>query len=179
MPGAKGNGGEKEVAAILKGWWSSLEPDVSFCRTPSSGGWSHGRDKAAFNAAGDIMTSSSSFPFCVEVKRREGWDIDQLKSKRPSSPVWPWWRQSQIDAKRMTSKKLPMLVFRKNRQPWHVWIPINSIKTEMSKCLLWMPNTQWQVSQLAAVQYGAVAPIGFMFDHLTKIPPKLLLECLL
>lgn len=117
----KGNVAEREVAAILQKWWREKEPDCEFIRTPLSGGWSTGSVREHFKAAGDIMTTAKKFPWTVEVKRREGWSLDNLiKCRR--SPVWGWWEQTVEAA--TTEQGWPMLWLRKNRMEWHLLMRI-------------------------------------------------------
>ena len=73
--------------------------------------------RAEFKAASDIMTTAARFPWCVEVKRREGWSWTTLMSNRPS-PIWKWWEQSKKDARVVALA--PMLWFRHNREPWAI-----------------------------------------------------------
>ena len=117
MAREKGKIAEREVAALLERWWRLLEPDCRFVRTPQSGGW-HGADvRAEFRAAGDIMTTAARFPWCIEVKRREGWAWTPLLAGK-ASPIWKWWEQTCRDA--TVVSLLPMLWFRHNREPWTI-----------------------------------------------------------
>lgn len=116
MSNLKGNGGENEVAKLIKPWWRTFEPDCQFVRTPKSGGWMHG---PGFDMCGDLMSNARYWPFSVEVKRQEGWSVRELFKGR-ASPVWGWWRQCQRDAEK--TEREPMLWFRKNYRPWFVII---------------------------------------------------------
>lgn len=116
----KGSSAELEVAKLLAAWWQRLEPDCTFCRTPSSGGWGRPEHRAAYRACGDLTTDAKRFAFACEVKRREGWDWVRFKAGR-ASPVWSWWRQAQAQAE--DAGLAPMLWFRKSRQPWRVLVP--------------------------------------------------------
>jgi hypothetical protein len=130
----KGKTGEQEVAEMLASWWTQVEPDAIFKRTPGSGGWGgrgNAEARAGFKLTGDVMTTAKLWPFDVEVKRREMWDYDRFAQGRPS-PVWSWWRQTQVSAltavrledpkteAEMFKDREPMLWFRQNRRPWHV-----------------------------------------------------------
>lgn len=118
----KGNKGEREVAALVQAWWCVAEPEEKFIRTPLSGGWGGPTLRGVFQAAGDLMTTSKTFPLAIEVKRRERWDWERVLSNRPS-PVWVWWGQAQEQALEMG--KVPSLWIRKNREKtWHVMLPI-------------------------------------------------------
>lgn len=130
----KGKTGEQEVAELLTAWWTQIEPDAIFKRTPGSGGWggrNNAEARAGFKLTGDVMTTAKFWPFDVEVKRREEWRYDRFADGRPS-PVWLWWRQTQVSA--LTAVRIenpkteaelfkgrePMLWFRQNRRPWYV-----------------------------------------------------------
>lgn len=118
----KGNRAEIEIAKRLKTWWSTFEV-AEFVRTPLSGGWG-GKDlRAGFRASGDVMTTSVRFPFTIEIKRREGWAWKTLREGR-KSPVWGYWRQAVGQAKEMGGT--PLLIFRRNREPWFVLLPFVS-----------------------------------------------------
>jgi len=115
----KGSVAEREVAKLVQEWWSCVEPDCEFTKTPLSGGWSGPRVREAFQAAADLMTTAKQWPWAVEVKRREKWSLENvLTGKR--SPVWGWWKQC-VDAAALMHKR-PMLWFRKSREPWQVMI---------------------------------------------------------
>lgn len=115
---------EREVSALLQTWWRRAEPDCLFVRSPSSGGWQTPKAREGFQAGSDIMTTALRFPFGVEVKRREGWCWKNVTAGMPS-PVWAWWRQSQMAAAEM--HKQPMLWFRKNREQWRVMVPESNV----------------------------------------------------
>ena len=114
----KGSKAEREIAVLLAGWWSKVEPDAIWKRTPLSGGWADAGAHAGFNASGDLMTTAVHFPFCVEVKKREAWSVDAFMKNPKKSPVMAWWDQAIVQANEMN--KLPLLIFAKNRQPWRV-----------------------------------------------------------
>jgi hypothetical protein len=66
------------------------------------------------NVAADVVTSDKSFPFSVEVKWQENWCLDQLLTSEVCKP-WQWWEQCVDEAPR---NMIPLLVFKRNRQPW-------------------------------------------------------------
>lgn len=112
----KGSVGEREVAKLLGAWWSAVEPDTKFVKTPLSGGWGGPELRAGFRASGDLMTTAKRFPFAVEVKRREkGWTYEHFSRGEPCA-VWKWWWQAQEQADEMGCE--PMLWLRQNRRPW-------------------------------------------------------------
>lgn len=115
----KGSVAEREVAKICEDWWRTYELGVSFVRVPLSGGWGTPGLRKDFNACGDLATNAKSFPWTVEVKRREGWSFPHLLKGNPS-PIWGWWEQSLTQAKE--ADKWPMLWFRKNQNPWRIMV---------------------------------------------------------
>jgi len=116
----KGARGEIQVAKDLATWWAQVEQGCKFKRTPLSGGWGDADTRGGFKVAGDICTTAERWPFTVEVKRREGWSFGTFARGR-LSPVWGWWRQCIEQA--AEEDRIPMLWFRKNRQPWLVLLP--------------------------------------------------------
>lgn len=121
----KGSKAELVVAKLFHAWWSQLEPEVVFVRTPCSGGWGTPKVRAGFRTAGDLMTDSKRFPFTVEVKRRE-WDLTRferlsLRGVVTKAPIWGWWAQAQRQAEEQGDT--PLLVFRRSHQPWRLMLP--------------------------------------------------------
>ena len=112
----KGRVGEREVAKLLARWWTQIEPGCQFVPTPGSGGFARADIRAAMQISGDLCTTAKKFPFVIEVKRREGWNLERVQAGKPS-PVWGWWDQCKRAAAEMNGK--PLLIFRKNREPWH------------------------------------------------------------
>lgn len=117
----KGNRGELDVAKMFSLWSGELVR-----RTPMSGGWSN----AKFGVTADLVCSNKKFPFHVEVKHREGWTLDDLvtgaRTEHDKSIV-QWWKQCTESC---PNGKLPVLVFRRNRQPWLVmtWSELTSMR---------------------------------------------------
>ncbi len=120
----KGKQGEREVAAMCAAWWSALEPGCEFRSTPSSGGWATPQLRGHFKVAGDLTTTAKKWPFTVEVKRREKWDLSNLYAARPS-PVWGWWAQACKAA--VEEGRAPILFLRKGKPgstpEWFVMLP--------------------------------------------------------
>jgi hypothetical protein len=117
---AKGKIAEREVCRLLEAWWGQLETGCKFKPTPMSGGWSSPDVREAFHTSGDLVTTAEKFPFCIEVKRRESFSWENLTAGK-ASPVLGWWDQAVRQAAEMGS--CPMLVFRRNREPWWVVLP--------------------------------------------------------
>jgi len=109
----KGNSNEREVANLLAAWWGVGE----FMRTPSSGGWGKSRQvRDDFNAAGDIVTTATDFPFCVEVKSEERWELEQLLTSPEKCPIARWWKQAERET---PEGKAPLLLFTRKLRPWY------------------------------------------------------------
>lgn len=123
----KGNRAELDVAEAFARWCGEVVR-----RTPGSGGWSN----AKFGVTADLVCANRAFPFHVEVKHREGWTLDDLVTgvrREHDKSVVQWWKQcvdscpktvdgsNRVDTRdHVTLKKEPLLVFRRNRQPWLV-----------------------------------------------------------
>lgn len=130
MSRRKGSTAEREVAALLAEWWGTFESDVKFVRTPSSGGWSSAAVRGEFRASGDLMTTSLTFPFCVEVKRREEYSLATLERGSNRSPVFAWYEQAAKAAVEIAEaapdrKVYPLLIFRASGCPWNVMVPLD------------------------------------------------------
>lgn len=114
----KGNRAELDVAEMFSRWCGEVVR-----RTPGSGGWSN----AKFGVTADLVCANKAFPYHVEVKHREGWALDDLVTgvrKEHDKSIVQWWKQC-IDSCPKDEVELikePLLVFRRNRQPWLVMI---------------------------------------------------------
>jgi len=108
----KGNRGELDVAEVFSKWSGEI-----IRRTPGSGGWGGSKD---FGTTADLVCKKKAFPFHIEVKHREGWVLDDLVTgarKEHDKSILQWWIQCTNSC---PSGKMPVLVFRRNRQPWLV-----------------------------------------------------------
>lgn len=123
----KGSTAEREVAKLIQAWWSGVDAKAKFVRTPLSGGWGTAQVRTEFRASGDLMTTSFSWPWCVEIKRREGWKLSNVISGE-KSPVWEWWEQTTTAAEEAVAE--PMLWFRKNQEPWFIMLDAHSATTK-------------------------------------------------
>jgi hypothetical protein len=120
----KGNRAELDVADMFSRWCGEVVR-----RTPGSGGWSN----AKFGVTADLVCANKTFPYHCEVKHREHWVLDDLVTgvrKEHDKSIVQWWKQC-VDSCPKTGKvgdddrelaKEPLLVFRRNRQPWLVMI---------------------------------------------------------
>jgi len=142
----KGNLNEREVAKLLRDWWGSGE----WMRTPSSGGW--GRSKQVrddFNAAGDIVTTASDFPFCVEVKSEEGWALEQLLRSPDKCQIAKWWDQTVQET---PDGKHPLLLFTRKLRPWYAMLDHENLASS-----LWVMGAKtgpvWSIQMKGRVTY--------------------------
>lgn len=119
----KGNRGELDVAEMFSKWSGEIVK-----RTPGSGGWG---GSAEFGTTADLVCKKKAFPYHIEVKHREGWVLDDLVTgnrKDHDKSIIQWWIQcvascpKLVDGLYYTLHKEPMLVFRRNRQPWLVMV---------------------------------------------------------
>lgn len=118
----KGASAELEIARLVAPWWQAHDPAARFARTPASGGWGTKDLRAGFKASGDLMTTSVDFPFVIEVKRREaGSRLQTASGAAARHPAWSWWRQSWKAADEQAGE--PLLIFRRNGQPWRIFLP--------------------------------------------------------
>lgn len=173
----KGVKAERDVARLLTEWWRALEPPAEFIRTPLSGGWSTPKLRGTFRASGDIMTTSQTFPFTVEVKRREAFTWRLLLGGF-RSPVWGWWGQTVKAADEQGG--VPLLWLRRSDEPWRVMLPLELANMLLEERLL-------ASRFLVAPALDARTPLqGFTSDKVTiltarallAVPPESLLRLL-
>lgn len=118
----KGSRAELDVAEMFSRWCGEIVR-----RTPGSGGWSN----AKFGVTADLVCANKKFPFHVEVKHREGWVLDDLVTgvrREHDKSIVQWWKQCVESCPKtrfsgsadVVLDKEPLLVFRRNRQPWLV-----------------------------------------------------------
>ena len=167
----KGKSGEREVCKLLMLWWTPHYPGSVFVKTPGSGGWGgasrfHAQVKSDIRASGDVMTTLDAFPFSVEVKREQHWSPDRMLFGRPS-PVWTWWIQAQTQA--CKDYLIPMLWFRRNREPWWVLLPVEYAK----RYPLPPPMQSWSRGTLLGVDHGALVPVLYEATVLMTVNPTI------
>jgi hypothetical protein len=165
----KGSVAEREVAAMLQLWWLPVEASAQFCRTPSSGGWATPELRSGFGAAGDLMTTAKRFCFAVEVKRREGWVLNNILLGR-ASPVWKWWWQCQDAAREM--KKEPMLWLRRSREPWYVMLSEQFVGRCAVRQALGAAAKVWTPAELRGIN-TVVHPVLFVQHAFLRLSPML------
>ena len=70
----------------------------------------------------------------------KGWAIEVKRQERLSRPAW--WRQAVAQADRAGVQ--PMLAYRRNREPWRVWIkPGVDITVEAAACCIREKLLRW------------------------------------
>lgn len=105
---AKGNVFERKIAKIMTEWTG-----IKFERVPASGGLHWKSDNRVY---GDIVCNDPEFPFVIECKNRQAWNMDSLING--SKEVEKWWKQVTADAE--ATGKLPMVIFTRNQQPNYI-----------------------------------------------------------
>lgn len=119
---AKGSSYELKIAKALGAWYGE-----DFNRVPASGGLRWGDDN---RVAGDIATPvDSNFPFTVECKKREKWDLEQVL--KGTGDVESWWLQSTSDSIRVNTR--PLLIFSKNFAPDFLMITLEDFDEILHK----------------------------------------------
>ena len=119
---SKGHAFENEVAKILTTW-----SGVQWKRTPQSGGWG-----SKDIASGDLFCATEFdkkepliMPISLELKKVEAWEFVHFFKELDTSPLGSWWTQSVDDA--LISKKIPVLIFNRNRYPIFIMLDNKSI----------------------------------------------------
>jgi len=117
---AKGDRFENEVCRALSVWlvpgdWQKAHVfTLPFRRrftdvTPLDGHWA---------GQGDILHKPGiKFPFCVECKKHEGWELDGMLGN-DKWPPWSWWTQAKAQA--LTANMIPLMFFTRNRRKVYV-----------------------------------------------------------
>jgi len=175
----KGSKAELQVAKCTEFWWRQLplaqqdtqdgKPAI-FVRTPMSGGWGSQGARAHYRVAGDLSSTSESWPFTVEVKRREGWSLASfINGSHRRSQVWDWWAQCCKGASEEGG--VPMMWFRSNGNPWLVLLP-DALATPRLGAI----NADIYWPDPAAVRFSnttGIHPVGYLADKLLASDPKL------
>jgi len=163
----KGSSNERQIAKILQEYWGH----GSWARTPASGGWAYGKHKEAFNTAGDIITTAPDWPWCCELKKHEGWTLDQLlHNEKPE--FFNWWKQC-VDA--TPDGQIPLLIAGRNRIPPIVaFDPLHYFKVFDN--LPWLPKQHFDVKLdnnsfiiMGLQEFLTINPVEFGRDK-TKYP---------
>jgi len=109
----KGKAFEKTVANMLGKWWWGKP----FRRSPQSGAWDKFQSDDQHVSPGDIYAPSGAhFPFSVECKKQEKWNLfDLINPKREKPRLHMWLDQCIRDAE--SAGLEPLLVFSRNYLP--------------------------------------------------------------
>lgn len=162
----KGKAYELYIARLISVWWTgnkALEnaraEDLPFRRTPNSGAW----DK--HEAAADILVTRPEmlkfpFVFSCEMKCSEAWDWNGYHRYLPGWIVSKYWEQCREAA--ANSKKIPLLIFSKNREPDFF-------------CLRKYHAARWKVRHVSFPADHDTLAFG-LFSDLTAIPPQQIVE---
>jgi hypothetical protein len=119
------------------------------------------------------MSTSKSFPFCVEVKWRENWSVHTFLDGKKNA-AWAWWAQACEAAAKQDS--IPMMWMRRNRIPytrepfpWIVIIPRETVRS----LVLDAPDMNWEIKRmrLAGVEID-VEPAGYDFKRFLAMDPR-------
>lgn len=110
----KGGDFERKIAKLMTEWTG-----VKFERVPASGGLHWKNDNRVY---GDIVCNDPTFPFVVECKNRQSWNMDALI--KGSKEVEKWWAQVNKDA--AATGLQPLLIFTRNQQPDYLAIKVNT-----------------------------------------------------
>lgn len=166
----KGNRGELDVAKSFSIWCGEIVK-----RTPGSGGWGGAQE---FGTTADLICRKKKFPFHVEVKHREGWTLDDLVTGARSDhdkSIVKWWEQccdscpKAQDDHYYTLHKEPLLVFRRNRQPWLVMYREDS---EHRPSWIHPPST-FKLANCSAIDDNVVVMLLSEFLEHTSVPKGL------
>lgn len=106
----KGANFERTLVKNFQDWWCKTYPDAQFARTPRSGG-SELAD--GWSLAGDIACNDPKFPFHIEAKNQEAWDLEQVVQQK-GIVLDQWWKQCTKESKK---SYIPLLVFTRNYKP--------------------------------------------------------------
>lgn len=117
-----GNDMENEVCRALSAWMFPKQRDHYLDKAPIYDLPFRRRSTSVmpveghWRGQGDILHRPDvpfAWPFAVEVKKREGWELDGMFTS-PKWPVWAYWRQAHEQA--ATARLYPLLVFRRARR---------------------------------------------------------------
>jgi len=105
---SKGKRGERKLGLRLKKWWGA-----DFHRTPASGGLRWGE---RHEVRGDLVCEDTFFPFVIEEKNREAWELELFLTGK--GPIFTWWKQVWRDS--IEIHRIPLLFIDKNYSPGYV-----------------------------------------------------------
>lgn len=117
----KGNSYELKIAKKMTEWTG-----LKFERVPASGGLHWKQDNRVY---GDIVCNMPDFPFVIEAKCRESWNMDSLING--SKEVEKWWKQVTADAE--ATGKQPVVIFTRNRQPDYMMLEVKAMHALLTR----------------------------------------------
>lgn len=131
---SKGSNNERAVAKEFEAWWQHGQ----WARTPLSGGWASKDAREGFRTCGDIITTAADFPFCIELKKQEGWFLDQL-IHNDKCVVLEWWKQAVDESPKGL---IPLLVMARNHVPQAVVFQLEMLEALCVK-VKWSGSDGW------------------------------------
>jgi hypothetical protein len=153
----KGQTAERKLVKLFAAWW-----DSKFFRTPGSGAFATrgfvGVDTTQLS--GDLVTTDTQFPFCVESKKVEGWTLEQMLSSN-NTKIHSWWEQTTRET---PEGKIPLLVFSKNHAPLYAMMLQRDVEAVLSKNYVNLFPNSFETT-LEGQQV-----VIFLLDHLFKTP---------
>jgi hypothetical protein len=113
----KGDRAEREVAKLLGKFF--LDDEKSFARFGNEVAGRIPGDVGIFIKDNMPLTLKlwDKFPFSIEIKNREDWDILSLINNPKTSVITEFWNQTEQEAKRFN--KIPILILKKRFQPYY------------------------------------------------------------
>lgn len=113
----KGDRAEREVAKLLGKFF--LNDEKSFARFGNEVAGRIPGDVGIFIKDNMQLTLKlwDKFPFSIEIKNREDWDILSLINNPKTSVIIEFWNQTKREAERFN--KIPILILKKRFQPYY------------------------------------------------------------
>jgi Holliday junction resolvase len=123
---AKGSTFERSIAKLLNDRFNTTE----FSRTPGSGAFATTHSLPAhLQIYGDLITPEN-FRYCIECKK--GYNKENLYSLyNYSSDLWGFIEQCEKDSEKCN--KIPMVIFKQDRQPILVIVPYYNMLYDSNK----------------------------------------------
>lgn len=160
----KGARFEREIVKRLTKWWGS-----EFQRTPQSGG---SQLANGWNLAGDVCTPDETFPFHVECKHVEGWDLSHLLTTPNGGLLGKWLEQACSEA---AKGKTPLVVFKRNRhRPMAMFLLVGLSEVSRVVNEHCHPAMELEYFNKSLLQWQALYVCTL--DALTEVDPVLLYE---
>ena len=112
---SKGSRFELEIAKVLDDWFYAEEKakiglERVLRRTPLSGGWCKTGD-IQIDPRVEKEAGLPPYPFHTELKKREGWNLEQILLNEKCPIIHEWWKQCTDEAR---EGAIPLLIFARN-----------------------------------------------------------------